>query len=121
MSGVRLGELGSSDMIDVLHFMFEEDMFTATGEEAEHKSRVRTTLYREFYNKEYGYKISSSSGSASGGDLLPPLDEEYEIKQFNPHPQDSPVKTKPKPFVPTTNFNPDSVLPFGKDIDSPLG
>jgi hypothetical protein len=121
MSGVRLGELGSSDMIDVLHFMFEEDMFTATGEEAEHKSKVRTTLYREFYDKDYGYKISSSEGYASGGDLLPPLDEEYEIKQFDPDSRESPVKTKPKPYVPATNFNPGSALPFGRDIDAPLG
>ena len=116
-------ELESSDMLDVIHFMFEEDMFAATGEESEHKSKIRTTLYREFYNKHYDYQVSSSSSGVSNADgtLLPPLDEEYGIQEFNANAQDSPVKTKPKPYVPATNFNPNSVLPFGKDIDAPLG
>ena len=117
--------MDASDLVDVIHYMFEEDMFVATGEEAEHKSSVRTTLYRDFYDKEYMYKVSSSSKNTYGGSsyadgtLLPPLDEEFDtsdIEPFNPN-----KKSKPKPYVPPTNFNPDSALPFGKDIDAPLG
>lgn len=120
MSGVKLEELGSSDMIDVLHFMFEEDMFAATGEEAEHKSKIRTTLYKEFYNKRYEYGSSSNNKSTyANGDLLPPMDEEFYQKDLIPF--DPEKKSKPTPYVPVSNFNPDSVLPFGMNIDAPLG
>ena len=125
MNGIKLETMDASDMIDVFHYMFEDDMFVSTGEEAEHKSKVRTTLYREFYKKEYSYKVQSSSSNSYGGStyadgtLLPPLDDEFadaDIEPFNPN-----KRSTPKPYVPPTNFNPDSVLPFGKDIDAPLG
>jgi hypothetical protein len=123
MSGIRLESLASSDLVDVLHYLFEEDMFVATGEEADHKSKVRTTLYEEFYNKTYAYKTNSSGSSMSGssyadGTLLPPLNDDFEEEL---EPFDASKPSKPKPYIPPTNFNPESVLPFGRDIDSPLG
>jgi hypothetical protein len=120
MSGIRLESLDASDMVDVLHFMFEEDLYAATGEEAIHKSKIRTTLYREFYKKEYDYTVDDSSNNSysADGSLLPPLDDEFGLEPFNP---DNPVKPKTKAFVPTTKFSPNSALPFGRDVDAPLG
>jgi hypothetical protein len=121
MSGIRLEELNSSDMLDVIHFLFEDDLAAASGEQSEARSNVRTILYREFYEKEYRYKSESSSrsGSNSSGSTYAdgsPIDTFDDIEPFDPLEKSRPTKS----FIPATNFNPDSFLPFGKDLDAPL-
>ena len=116
MSGLRLGDLESTDMLDVIHYLMEEDMFTASKEESDNKSAIRTVFYREFSGKEYAYKSSSTASNQ----ILPPLDEEFGIELFDPNSKDRPIKTKPKPYVPPTNLNSDSYLPFGNKLDAPL-
>lgn len=108
-------------MLDVIHFLFEDDMAAASGEQAEARSQVRTILYREFYEKEYKYKgdSSSKSGHRSSGPTYAdgsPIDTFDDLEPFDPLEQSKPTK----PFIPATNFDPDSVLPFGKDLDAPL-
>jgi hypothetical protein len=122
MNGLRLGDLESADMLDVIHYLMEEDTFTASKEESDHKTAVRTVFYREFSGKEYAYKSSStaSRNTTASGDILPSLDEEFGIEPFDPNSKDRPMKTKPKPYVPPTNFNSDSYLPFGNQLDAPL-
>ena len=116
MSGLRLGDLESTDMLDVIHYLMEEDMFTASKEESDNKTAIRTVFYREFSGKEYAYKSSSTASNQ----ILPPLDEEFGIEPFDPNSKDRPIKTKPKPYVPPTNLNSDSYLPFGNKLDAPL-
>lgn len=122
MSGIRLGDLELSEMLDVIHFIFEEDMYTQSKEESEYKSKLRSSIYTNLYDRSYKYTVESSSRgvTTASGDILPPLDEEFGLKEFDPNEDLKPKKTKPKPYVPPTNFNPDSVLPFGKSIDAPL-
>lgn len=125
MSGLDLKEMDASDFLDVIHFVFEEDMFVASKEEAEYRSDVRSSIYSNFYEREYANKLQKSSsrnyGSSStyadGSPIGPPEDDLSDINQFEPNP----VKNKTKSFIPATEVNPDSVLPFGKDIDAPLG
>lgn len=127
MSGLDLKEMDASDMLDVVHFMFEDDLFVSTGEELDAKSEIRSTLYRNLYLREYKNKIQKSNSKTSYGgssnfyaDGTPigvPEDDLSDIKPFD----SSATKNKTKPFVPATNVNPDSVLPFGKGIDAPLG
>lgn len=123
MNGLKLQEMNASDMMDVIHYIFEEDTFVATREEAEYKSDVRSLIYRNFYEREYNHKISKSSSKsygstyADGSPIGPPEDDWSDIKEFDP----DPIKKERKPYIPPTNFNPDSVLPFGKDLDAPLG
>lgn len=124
MSGIRLGDLECSEMLDVIHYIFEEDLFTSSNEESEHKSKLRSSIYINMYERTYKYSTPTSNRGVSttaSGDILPPLDDEFEIKTFDPNKDIKPHKTKPKPYVPATNFNPDSPLPFGKNIDAPLG
>lgn len=121
MSGIRLEEMYASDMLDVIHFLFEDDMAAASGEQSEARSQVRTILYREFYEKEYRYKSDSSSRSdyRSSGPAYAdgsPIDTFDDLEAFDPLEKSKPTK----PFIPTTNFDPDSMLPFGKDLDAPL-
>jgi len=102
-------------MIDVLHFYFEEDLMVDSKEEVENKNRVRSLIYRDMYNKAYKYGNSTSGGSynystASDGYL----GEEDDAVE-------DPVKPPQKSYIPPTDFNPDSPVPFGKDLDAPLG
>lgn len=122
MSGIRLEEMEMSDMLDVIHFILEDDLASATGEQAEARSNTREMIYREFYNKEYQYKAKgtsrNSSGSRSGSYADgTPIDDFSDIEPFDPLEHSAP----PKPFVPATDFNPDSALPFGSNLDAPLG
>lgn len=105
--GIVLEELESSDMIDVLHFLFEEDALGPTGEFIEARSTLRTSIYSNLYNREYRFKVGKSDSSrpmtANGEDLTP----------FDP------MNSETKPYVPATDFNPESSLPFGGLIGAP--
>lgn len=97
-------------MLDVLHFMFEEDLRFSSGEEAKAQSKMRTQLYG-LYDKPYNYGASESSGTTYGGRAYVPDD----IDEFNVTPVD--VK---KSYIPPTKFNPESTNPFGSVLDAPL-
>ncbi len=99
-------------MLDVLHYLFEEDMRYGTAEEAEAVSNTRTMLYRQLYGTEYKYKVASKkSGNnksyASGQDF-------DDLTPFDP---DSAVT---KPYVPPTQFDEAGVDSSGI-LDGPLG
>jgi len=120
MSGVQLASLSAGDMVDVLHYMFEEDSLRiASGEQAEAQSKIRENLYRTLYNMEYKYKYSMNSAknggyrTASGETGIDrPLDDDI------PTPVD-PV-AKRKSYTPATSFNPEESRPFGDILDAPL-
>ena len=114
-NGVNLKELDAKDMIDVLHFYFEEDLMADSKEEIESKNRIRSLIYREMYFKAYKYGNTSPGESynystASDGFIG---DEDDKIED--------PLKPPTKPFTPTTDFNPESSNPFGRIVDPPLG
>ena len=110
-------------MLDVIHFYFEEDMLAASSKEhLEVRDHVRSTLYREFYDREYQYGSSSSSTSLSPSIL----DDELGVDDVPPQPIDPEQESKafavpPKPYTPPTRINPNSAKPFGALIDAPLG
>lgn len=106
-------------MLDVVHYFFEEDILRfGTSEHAEAASRVRTSIYRNMYDTEYKYEFVSSEKSAQSGgrsyigdDIDDPLNDL------------TPMDTKPKklkPYIPPTDFDPDSYNPFGSVLDSPI-
>lgn len=115
MSGLRLGEMDSAEMLDVVHVIFEEDYTNASsGEQVDAKNKVRKVIYKEFYEKEYSYASSSKTDYSD----LEPEENEYDYSDVVPF---DPAKAATKPFVPSTDFNPDAALPFGKTLDAPLG
>ena len=91
-------------MLDVLHFLFEEDSRFATAEEAESVSAGRTALYKDLYNVDYKYKIKPQ-GKKSGNS--------GEFSYSDPD--------EVKPYIPPTEFDPDSFNPFGQVLDAPIG
>jgi len=122
LRGVSLTELNSEELLDVLHYFFEIDNQASTAEEVEAKSNLRTSMYRIFYDKNYkqqyranttGYNNSSRT-TASG---IP-------VDGYVGQDVDDPLATEKgptKPFVPATEFNPDSPVPFGPVLDPPAG
>lgn len=116
MSGVRLLELDSKDLVDVLHYMFEDDTDFHSPEAAEARDKLRTLIYEDLYFKKYEYAAPSSSKKTYI--LDEPLDlDEPPIQQFDP----SPMKKATKAYTPPTNFNPDAQNPYHGVLDAPLG
>lgn len=112
-------------MLDVLHYMLEEDMFVGSAAEIESRSKTRKYIYEQMYEREYLYGVSldNSRSNADGSELdVYPEDgfmSDEIIVPFDP--DEPPIEKTRKPYIPPTNFNPDSSLPFGGTLDGPLG
>jgi len=112
MSGLQLSGMDTSDMLDVMHVILEDDITSAqSGEHIDAKDKVRTLFYREFYDKKF--ILSSKSRGNDFADIDLPLDEE--IQPFDLRKQET------KPYFPPTDFDEESAKPFGKVLDEPLG
>lgn len=108
-------EMEASEMMDVIHYMFEEDNTYASAEEAYGKSAMRVGLY-DMYGKPYRYKVDPPNDKKSGGRkyIDPMAGPEIDL--------DLPSETQEKkPYVPPTDFNAESTKPFGDILDSPIG
>lgn len=119
MSGLNLREMEASDMIDVIHFLFEDDLNVPSSEVMEARSSIRKTIYESMYGEPYKYEYKSKNNvSASGKD---PFDSDNfygeDLTPFDPSAPPKPTK----PYTPPTDFSEDSALPFGEVLDAPLG
>jgi hypothetical protein len=124
MSGVQLKELECSEMLDVLHYMFEEDSKHASAEEAENVSKIRTSLYRHLYDREYKFEYSTPGTRYNYNTASGAPDSKLPNDGYVSDDADAPLqpdKGPTKAFVPATEFNPDSPMPFGRTLDPPSG
>lgn len=130
MSGVSITELEASEMMNVLHFIFEEDVRYSSENEIAAKSAVREMMYQRFYGREYPYKYTPppkakekmSYEDYEEADYDP--DDPYGIKTassftpFDPADAGDPEFTH-KGFVPSTNFDAAAPNPFDGILDAP--
>lgn len=100
MNGLHLASMESSDLLDVLHYLFEEDLRVSSGEEAKAVEESRKLIYGNLYNRPYKYARTSGGATASQGDSF---DDFAPITPYAP--------SKTKPFIPPTDFDPDSGIP----------
>lgn len=100
-------------MVDVLHYFFEEDLFFSSIEQADARSRVRETVYSDFYNTSYAYATRSSNQTFNKNF---DIEDEEEIVPFDPLQKQVPTK----PYITPTQVNAANAQPFGSLIDSPL-
>lgn len=111
MSGIDLLEIDAVDAVDVLHYLFEVDIYETQAEAVEAKSDARAMIYRDLYGSSYRYGVSSKkntyNATASDGsfDDLVPFD---------------PAQSATKSYVPPTDFDAESPLPFGTTLDAPV-
>lgn len=118
MNGVRLGELDSREMLDVLHYMFETDLNSSTYEQAEAKDTTRIQLYDALYDKEYKYASTKKESGTNNFDFDAPEDEAEDLGDVVPF---DPMKPKDvKPYTPPTKFNANAVNPFSGVLDAPM-
>lgn len=110
MSGLKLEEMPAGDMLDVLHYFFEEDTYYSTEVEAETKNNLRVHLYEEMYKKPYVYQSNRSRPKSKTFDAGGNIEEQYIADN-----------QEIKPFVPATGFDPESINPFGDLLDRPVG
>jgi len=129
---IDLANMEGADMLDVLHYYFEQDLVSSSSFESEARVKVRENLYRELYKTEYSYgyllpgnpdtdgdtnnvvKLNSASGDRQIPFDVEPEDNLSDIEPF------SPKRKSVKPFVPATNFNGESEVPFGNILDAPM-
>lgn len=120
---MNLLQLNSIDLLDVLHYYFEVDHHYSTAEEAEARSTLRTGIYRNFYDitYKYQYKTSNKGYNSTSGNYA--ANGEPIMDGFVGTDVEDPLQEKKptKPFVPATEFNPDSPNPFGGALDPPAG
>ena len=118
---VDLKSLVASDMLDVIHFFFEEDMHSSSsGEQAEAKDKSRSLLYSTLYGKVYKYASKGSNANQLPPDIAADM-QDYDmpvpVDPFE-RSQGSPIV---KPFIPATSVDNGSRLPFGNALEAPLG
>ena len=53
MSGVRIELLDACDALDVIHYLFEDDIIVSTGEQSEARDSLRRNIYPNLYNVPY--------------------------------------------------------------------
>jgi hypothetical protein len=111
-----------SDLLDVLHVMFEDDQLPKTDDERRGRDGMRRALYVDMYGyPEYAWALPPSSQNASAGSG----DSAYTRGMID-RPVDmsdpSAATLTHKPYTPPTMpLDPDAPLPFGSILDAPLG
>lgn len=96
--GLNLGEMEMTQMLDIIHYFFEDDSRYSSAEEAEAVSEFRAVIYGMLYGTTYKYKTSSKSGNSM---------RQYGVDEV-------------KPYIPPTDFDPDMSTPFGSVLDAPF-
>lgn len=100
-----------SNMLDVIHYIFEEDSTFISQEQFQSRDSVRVKMYRELYERSYKY-----SRAPRQNDGIADFDDDFEDLT----PMD-PLKPPTKGYTPPTDFDPDSLNPFGGVLDAPIG
>lgn len=114
VSGLRLADMDSRDMLDVLHYFLEDDMNVGSAEQADARDAVRQQIYEEMYNSSYKYgRKTNTTAVVKDFDAEAEEPQEKLPEPFNP-------AAKPKRYIPPTRFDGESTLPFGSTLDAPL-
>lgn len=107
-------------MMDVLHFLFEEDFTAVSEEHALSRSAIRDLLYSEMYGVPYNFKAKSSN---SRGPQVNPagyndLDSDDSVEDMDAIESFSPRESKAKFVDSSTVSVPEQSFDM---LDGPLG
>ena len=78
MNGVFLRKLSASDMLDVIHALFEEDASGTSREQFEMRSKFREIIYKDFYGRDYAFALKTKDkwSNRKGPRLDGPMDNQ---------------------------------------------
>lgn len=111
MNGLRLAEMELSDMLDVIHYFYEEDLNYASVEAAQMHEARRITLFKQMYGVDYAYASDNAKNKAASNSATFDFDD---LEPFDP------TNAPTKPYVPPTEMDADSFNPFGDVLDAPI-
>jgi hypothetical protein len=107
-----------SDLLDVAHYMFEQDHAALDEDQAKARDSLRKAVYVNLYKrKTYGWEMAT--GNRASGDSSPDIDVPMDSADMM-SPATLP-KYEHKPFIPATQIDVDSPLPIAGLKESPLG
>lgn len=92
--------MDAADMLDVIHYFFDEDFRYGSAESAHMHGKVRQHIYKELYGVKYMYALGSSEDASS-------------IRSSD--------GTEVKPYIPPTEFDSETGIPLDGILDNPLG
>jgi hypothetical protein len=112
LNGLDLKELEVSDMLDVVHYLFEEDAVISSEAEFETKNNARDIIYETVYERKFAYSSKKKKDF-----------DEYSSEPFDKDGNYVPSTTNyVKPYIPPTNFDPDASNPYSGVLrETPLG
>lgn len=113
MSQVKLAEMDAADMLDVIHFLYEEDMAYSTPEEQQYADHRRVSIWNSLYKIPYKY-----SATKENADIFSGLSDSDDI-DFTPF--SASRSNTVKPYFPPTDFSAEDGDPFGGVLDAPIG
>lgn len=89
----------SSEMLDVIHVLFEDDVLPTWEHDQDIKGKVRKSIYRQMYKRDYKYGSASAEGRTSEWEFgdTPTYDPEFD-GIYGP-PTDGSIK----PYIPPTD------------------
>ena len=116
VNGVNLAGLEASDMLDVIHYFFEEDIRDLNKEQIEYNNSVRDSIYKNLYEGKYKrvFAKTRSSNSYDFDEELSAEEKPEPVKPFNPRSKKTKDYMAPSPVF----NNPDK--PFGNILEEPL-
>lgn len=56
-------------MMDVLHFLYEDDFTAMTEEHMQSRSALRDSIYNDLYYVDYPFKLKKQPGKSAGGNI----------------------------------------------------
>lgn len=117
-NNLSLGEMRCADMLNVLHYYFEDDHSYDTAEAALRVSAMRETVYENLYGVKYQYALKDPGSGSASVDIDSPLDNgidavDQPIQPFVP--RRSPAKAYTPPTEQKAGAN-----PFDGILDAPI-
>jgi hypothetical protein len=113
VNGLRLEEMELSDMLDVVHYFYEDDLNYASVEQAQMTDARRITIFKQLYGTEYKYASDEVKNRAAGNSSTFDFDFDDTVP-FDP------TKAETKPYIPPTEVDGSSFNPFGDVLDAPI-
>jgi hypothetical protein len=113
--------MDASDMLDVIHYFFEEDFRYSTNEESIYKDEFRKSFYKKVYKYDYRYVSESETSDRAYRDFDADAMEEADAPQETIEPFNPRARKSSKAFIEATPIVGDESTPFGSILDGPIG
>jgi len=109
MSQVKLAEMDAADMLDVIHYIYEEDMNYVSLDQAQMIENRRLAIWNTLYGAPYRYTTFKRGNEFD-------VDGVEDFTPFDPT-----QRNTVKPYFPPTDFSGDDGDPFDGVLDAPMG